>query len=116
MTDEPRAAAATADSVFVALADPTRRAIVARLARGDATVNELAAPFAMTLPGISKHLKVLEEAGLVHRQKQGRDHVIEFRGEPLRQVAGWVHEYERFWNEHLDKLEAHFIEKRKQKT
>jgi len=54
-------------------------------------------------------------AGLVHREKHGREHVIEFRGEPLRQVAGWVHEYERFWNEHLDRLESYFIEKRKRK-
>ena len=104
------------DETFAALANSTRRAILAHLAEGEANVNQLAEPFELSAPAISKHLKVLEEAGLVHREKQGRDHVIEFRGEPLRQVAGWVHEYERFWNEHLDKLEAHFIEKRKQKT
>lgn len=87
--------------------------MIARLAKGPARVTEIAAPFDMSLNAVSKHLKVLEEAGLVHREKQGRDHVIEFRGEPLRQVAGWVHEYERFWNEHLDRLESYFIEKRK---
>ncbi|HKI70148.1 MAG TPA: metalloregulator ArsR/SmtB family transcription factor, partial [Verrucomicrobiae bacterium] len=103
-------------AVLSAISHPSRRAIIAQLANGPARVTEIAEPFEMSLNAVSKHLKVLEEAGLVHRQKQGRDHVIEFRGEPLRQVAGWVHEYERFWNEHLDKLEAHFIEKRKQKT
>ena len=76
-------------------------------------VTEIAAPLDMSLNAVSKHVKVLEGAGLIHREKQGRDHVIEFRGAPLKQVAGWVHEYERFWNEHLDRLESYFIEKRK---
>jgi DNA-binding transcriptional ArsR family regulator len=70
----------------------------------------------MSLNAVSKHLKVLEEAGLVCREKQGRDHVIEFRGEPLKQVVGWASEYERFWNQHLDRLESYFIEKRKRKS
>jgi DNA-binding transcriptional ArsR family regulator len=102
-------------SVLGAISHPSRRAILARLSKGPARVTEIAEPFDMSLNAVSKHLKVLEEAGLVHRERQGRDHVIEFRGEPLRQVAGWVHEYERFWNEHLDRLESHFIEKRKRK-
>jgi DNA-binding transcriptional ArsR family regulator len=102
-------------AVLGAISHPSRRAIIARLAKGPARVTEIAAPFDMSLNAVSKHLKVLEEAGLVHREKQGRDHVIEFRGEPLKQVAGWVHEYERFWNEHLDRLESYFIEKRKRK-
>jgi len=102
-------------SVLGAISHPSRRAIIARLAKGPARVTEIAAPFDMSLNAVSKHLKVLEEAGLVHREKHGREHVIEFRGEPLRQVAGWVHEYERFWNEHLDRLESYFIEKRKRK-
>ena len=102
-------------TVLGAISHPSRRAIIARLAKGPARVTDIAAPFDMSLNAVSKHLKVLEEAGLVHREKQGRDHVIEFRGEPLRQVAGWVHEYERFWNEHLDRLESYFIEKRKRK-
>lgn len=103
-------------AVLGAISHPSRRAIIAQLAQGPARVTEIAKPFDMSLNAVSKHLKVLEEAGLVHREKHGRDHVIEFRGEPLRQVAGWVHEYERFWNQHLDKLEAYFTEKRKRKT
>ncbi|HET7923239.1 MAG TPA: metalloregulator ArsR/SmtB family transcription factor [Gammaproteobacteria bacterium] len=102
-------------AVLGAISHPSRRAIIARLAKGTARVTEIAAPFEMSLNAVSKHLKVLEGAGLIHREKQGRDHVIEFRAEPLKQVAGWVHEYERFWNEHLDSLESYFIEKRKRK-
>ncbi len=102
-------------AVLGAISHPSRRAIIARLSKGPARVTEIAAPFDMSLNAVSKHLKVLEEAGLVRREKQGRDHVIEFRGEPLKQVAGWVHEYERFWNEHLDRLQSYFIEKRKRK-
>ena len=89
--------------------------MIARLARGPARVTEIAEPFDMSLNAVSKHLKVLEQAGLVHREKQGRDHVLKFRGKPLRQVIGWANEYERFWNERLDTLEAHFKEKRKRK-
>lgn len=102
-------------AVLGAISHPSRRAIIAQLAKGPARVTEIAKPFDMSLNAVSKHLKVLEQVGLVRREKQGRDHVIEFRGEPLRQVAGWVHEYERFWNEHLDKLESYFTEKRKRK-
>lgn len=102
-------------AVLGAISHPSRRAILAQLAKGPARVTEIARPFDLSLNAVSKHLKVLEQAGLVHREKQGRDHVIEFRGEPLRQVARWVHEYERFWNEHMDRLESHFIEKRKRK-
>src|SRR5579863_6533319 len=82
-------------AVLGAISHPSRRAIIARLAKGPARVTEIAEPFDMSLNAVSKHLKVLEEAGLVHREKQGRDHVIQFRGDPLKQVAGWVHEYER---------------------
>ena len=102
-------------TVLSAISHPSRRAIIAQLVNGPARVTEIAEPFDMSLNAVSKHLKVLERAGLVHREKQGRDHIIEFRGEPLRQVAGWVHEYERFWNQHLDRLESYFIEKRKRK-
>ena len=101
--------------VLGAISHPSRRAIIARLAKGPARVTEIAAPFDMSLNAVSKHLKVLEGAGLIHREKQGRDHIIEFNAKPLKQVAGWVHEYERFWNEHLDRLESYFIEKRKRK-
>ena len=104
-------------AVLEAISHPSRRAILARLSsKGPARVTEIAAPFDMSLNAVSKHLKVLEQAGLVRREVQGRDHVIEFRGAPLKQVAGWVHEYERFWNEHLDRLESYFIEKRKRKS
>lgn len=102
-------------AVLAAVSHPSRRAIIARLARGSARVTEIAAPFDMSLNAVSKHLKVLEGAGLIHREKRGRDHVIEFRGAPLRQVVRWVHEYERFWNERLDTLEAYFQEKRDRK-
>ena len=102
-------------SVLGAISHPSRRAIIAQLAKGPARVTEIAAPFDMSLNAVSKHLKVLEQAGLVHREKQGRDHLLEFRGEPLRQVAGWVQEYERFWSEHLDRLQGFFIEKRKRR-
>lgn len=102
-------------AILGAISHPSRRAIIARLAKGPARVTEIAEPFDMSLNAVSKHLKVLEAVGLIHREKQGRDHVIEFRAKPLKQVAGWVHEYERFWNEHLDRLESYFIEKRKRK-
>jgi DNA-binding transcriptional ArsR family regulator len=103
-------------AVLGAISHPSRRAIIARLAKGPARVTEIAEPFDMSLNAVSKHLKVLEQAELIHREKQGRDHIISFRGERLRLVASWVHEYERFWNEHLDLLESHFIEKRKRKS
>ena len=102
-------------AVLGAISHPSRRAIIARLAKGPARVTEIAEPFDMSLNAVSKHLKVLEGAGLIHREKQGRDHIIEFNAKPLKQVAGWVHEYERFWTEHLDRLESYFIEKRKRK-
>jgi DNA-binding transcriptional ArsR family regulator len=88
-----------------ALADPTRRAIVQRLARGEATVNELAEPFDMSVPAISKHLKVLERAGLVEqgREKQFRPRTL--RPEPLRQLNGWLEGYRQFWDESLDRLD-----------
>ena len=102
-------------AVLGAISHPSRRAIIARLAKGPARVTDIAEPFDMSLNAVSKHLKVLEEVGLIHREKQGRDHIIEFDAKPLMQVAGWVHEYERFWKEHLDRLESYFIEKRKRK-
>jgi DNA-binding transcriptional ArsR family regulator len=100
-------------TVLDAIAHPTRRAIITRLSGGPARVTEIAEPFDMSLNAVSKHLKVLEEAGLIHRDKQGRDHVMELRGAPLRQVSTWVHQYERYWNRQLDRLEDHFKPKRK---
>jgi DNA-binding transcriptional ArsR family regulator len=95
------------DATFMALADPTRRAIVARLARGDATVNELAAPFSMTLPGISKHLKVLERSGLISRSKQAQFRPCHLEPAALDAALGWIETNRRIWTERFDKLDAH---------
>lgn len=84
------------DSTLSALADPTRRAILARMAQGESTVSELAAPFAISLPAISKHLRVLERAGLLRRRKQGRVHHCSLNPAPLRDVAEWIERTERF--------------------
>lgn len=101
------------NAVLAAIADPSRREIIARLVEGPARVTEIAEPFDMSLNAVSKHLKVLEGAGLVSREKQGREHVITVKPEPLRLVKTWLHEYEKFWSEHLDKVEAHFKKKKK---
>ena len=95
------------DETFIALADPTRRAIVARLARGDATVNELAAPFAMSLPGISKHLKVLERCGLISRTRSAQFRPCHLEREALDAVGDWIGENQRTWSERFDKLGEH---------
>ena len=98
--------------VLAAISHPTRRAIIDRLAKGPAGFLEIAKPFDLALNAVTKHLKLLERAGLIERRKQGREVIITLRGEPLREVAGWVHEYERFWNERLDQFEGHFKTKR----
>ncbi|HSP36199.1 MAG TPA: metalloregulator ArsR/SmtB family transcription factor [Frankiaceae bacterium] len=98
------------DAAFTALADPTRRAIVARLARGDATVTELAAPFAMSMPGISKHLRVLERSGLVTRSRHAQFRPCHLEREPLDEALGWIEEARRVWRERFDKLDAHLRE------
>jgi DNA-binding transcriptional ArsR family regulator len=92
------------DRTFAALSDPTRRAILARLAQGDASVSELAAPFAMSLPAISKHLRVLEQAGLVERTKDGRVHRLRLVAQPLHQAASWIAHYQQFWEQQLAAL------------
>jgi DNA-binding transcriptional ArsR family regulator len=102
-------------SVLEAVAHPSRRAILDRLSKGPARVTEIAEPFDMSLNAVSKHLKILEAAGLVTREVQGREHYIEFRGEPLRLVSTWVDYYERFWTQHLERFEQHFKDKRKRK-
>jgi DNA-binding transcriptional ArsR family regulator len=99
--------------VLAAISHPTRRAIIDRLARGPAGFLEIAKPFDLALNAVTKHLKALERAGLIERRKEGREVVITLRGEPLREVAGWVHHYERFWNERLDRFEAHFTTRQK---
>lgn len=104
------------DDALSALAHPSRRAIIARLSsKGPARVTEIAEPFDMSLNAVSKHLKVLEHAGLIRRQKLGRDHVITFDAEPLRDVARWIHTYERYWTKQLDRLEDYFSEKKGRK-
>jgi DNA-binding transcriptional ArsR family regulator len=92
------------DRTFAALSDPTRRAILARLARGNASVTELAAPFAMSLPAISKHLRVLEQAGLVERTKDGRVHRLRLMAQPLHEAAAWIAHYQQFWDQQLAAL------------
>jgi DNA-binding transcriptional ArsR family regulator len=99
------------DSVLVAIADPTRRAILARLARGPARVTDVAEPFAMSLAAVSKHVLMLERAGLVRRARKGREHRLTLDARPLRQVVRWTSRYERFWTERLDRLEAFFAQK-----
>jgi DNA-binding transcriptional ArsR family regulator len=95
------------DATFAALADPTRRAILARLAEGEATVNELAAPFHLTQPTISKHLKVLERAGLITRGRAAQTRPCRLEAGALKMVAAWVEAYRRLWEDSLDKLDAH---------
>lgn len=90
---------------FAALADPTRRAILARLARGEATVGELAEPFALSLPTVSKHLKVLQQAGLVTQGRRRQWRPCRLEAAPLREVAAWMEEYRQFWDESFDRLD-----------
>jgi DNA-binding transcriptional ArsR family regulator len=92
-------------NTFAALADPTRRAILARLASGEASVTELAKPFQMSLPGISKHLKVLEHAGLITRGRQAQWRPCRLQADPLKDVADWVEHYRSFWDESFDRLD-----------
>lgn len=92
------------DLAFAALADPTRRRIIARLARGRTRVTDLALPFDMSLNAVSKHLKVLERSGLIKRERLGREHYLRLRAAPLRKVVRWASQYERFWNQRLDAL------------
>jgi DNA-binding transcriptional ArsR family regulator len=96
----------TLSQTFAALADPTRRAILARLALGEATVTELAQPFQMSLPGVSKHLKVLQHAGLVIQGRDAQWRPCRLEPEPLRDVAGWLEQYRRIWEGRLDRLDA----------
>jgi DNA-binding transcriptional ArsR family regulator len=97
-------------STFSALADPTRRAILWRLARGQTSVTELAAPFDMTLPGISKHLKVLERAGLIARGRQAQWRPCRLKAAPLKDASAWIGEYRRFWKQSLDRLDDYLRE------
>jgi DNA-binding transcriptional ArsR family regulator len=100
----------TLNATFAALADPTRRAMLARLARADATVTELAAPFDLSLPAISKHLKVLRRAGLIEQGRQAQWRPCHLKPEPLRDVADWVSQYRRHWEASLDRLDDYLRE------
>jgi DNA-binding transcriptional ArsR family regulator len=98
------------DRTFAALADPTRRAILARLARGEASVTELGEPFEISMPAISKHLKVLERAGLVARTRERQWRPARLQAQPLKEVAEWTDRYRRFWEESYDRLDEYLDE------
>ena len=102
-------------STFAALADPTRRAILARLALGETSVTELAKPFEMSMPAVSKHLKVLERAGLISRGREAQWRPCRLDAGPLKDVASWIEEYRRFWAPHLDALER-YLDRMDQRT
>jgi len=102
-------------STFAALADPTRRAILARLASGEASVTELAEPFDMSLPAVSKHLKVLERARLIARGRDAQWRPCKLHAEPLKDVAAWVEHYRRFWTESFDRLDDYLLGLQKKK-
>lgn len=92
------------DRTFAALADPTRRRILEHLAQGDRCVTDLAKPYAMSLPAVSKHLRVLENAGLVKRKRKGRVHSLKLEAAPMKQAQAWIEDYRRFWEQRLDRL------------
>src|SRR5690242_1337573 len=103
------------DMTFRALADPTRRGMIASLALGDKSIGELAEPFAMSFAGASKHVKVLEDAGLLKRRKVGRTHVITLEARPLEEAERWLRQWEKFWTVRLDRLEALIERDKKEK-
>jgi DNA-binding transcriptional ArsR family regulator len=101
--------------VLAAASDPTRRAILERLAKGSARVTDVAEPFRMSLNAVSKHVKVLERAGLVRRVRRGREHTLELNAAPLKDVARFAERYQRFWSGRLDRLEAFFTNREKKR-
>ena len=101
------------DAVFSALADPTRRAIIEKLSTGSATVTELAEPFSMSLPAVSKHLAVLAQAGLIETEKEGRVHRMHLREGAMKDAAAWLDRYEKFWNGQLNALERFLSQPKK---
>ncbi len=105
-------------TTFAALADPTRRAILARLSRGEASVKDLAAPFEMSQPAISKHLRVLERAGLIERGRRAQWRPRRLKARPLREVADWIGQYRRHWEESFERLDAYFreLQERQERT
>ena len=103
------------DTIFRALADPTRRGMLANLALGEQSIGELAEPYAMSLAGASKHVKVLEDAGLLSRRKTGRTHICSLEAEPLAEAERWLRQWEEFWTVRLDRLQA-LVESKPEKT
>lgn len=101
-------------STFAALADPTRRAILARLALGETSVTELAQPFEMSLPAVTKHLKVLEHAGLISRSKEAQWRPCKLEAKPMQAATDWLGEYRKFWEQRLDQLDAYLLTLRQQ--
>ena len=101
---------------FAALADPTRRRILEHLAQGDRCVGDLAKPYSMSLPAVSKHLRVLERAGLVRRRRQGRVHHLNLEAGPMKQASQWIAEYRRFWEESFDRLDEYLKELQKKEN
>ena len=101
---------AALDATFHALADPIRRSILTRLETGEASVTELARPFRVSLPAISKHIRVLEKAGLLERRRAGRVHSLRLAARPLREAAAWIERYRRFWESRFDALDRHLQE------
>src|SRR5277367_3543411 len=95
---------------FAALADPTRRRILEHLAQGDHCVTDLARPYSMSLPAVSKHLRILENAGLIRRRRNGRVHSLKLQAAPMKQASRWIEEYRRFWEGSLDRLEDYLKE------
>jgi DNA-binding transcriptional ArsR family regulator len=106
LTGYAKSSTARLDATFAALADPTRRAILTRLARGEASVMELAKPFAMSQPAISKHLKVLERAGLISRGREAQRRPCRIEAKPLAEATGWLEEYRRIWESNFQRLDA----------
>jgi DNA-binding transcriptional ArsR family regulator len=102
---EAASRAASLDAVFAALADPTRRAIIERLSRGEARVTEVAEPFDMSLNAVSKHIRVLEASGVIERRRQGRDHILSINTHSLDEVDGWIEQTRCYWAERLDAME-----------
>ena len=105
MVSKPSGYEDTLNGIFAALADPTRRAILGELRRGDATVAQLAAPFSMSQPAVSKHLKVLEQAGLISRSRQATARFSHLEAAPLREAVGWLMDYRSYWAESFDRLD-----------
>jgi DNA-binding transcriptional ArsR family regulator len=102
-------------SIFAALADPTRRAILARLTSGEASVGELSQPFQMSQPAVSKHLKVLERAGLIAKSREAQWRLCRLEAAPLREVATWMEPYRRFWDESFGRLDDHLLRMKEEK-